>query len=372
MKNKTVFICGGHFSPAIAVIEELKKYSNLQLYYLGRKYALEGDEVLSLEYREIKKINLPFLEITTGRLDRFLSWQGFLSLFKIPIGIFQSLKVITILKPDLIISFGGYVALPISIVAFCFKIPVINHEQTRVMGLTNRLVSLFSRYVCLTYSDTKKVPSHIKTYLTGLPVRESIFFPKNTGLTGFGNKRLPLIYITGGSLGSISVNSVVYRIIPSILKKYRVFHVCGESRAGFDYHRLSKLRISLDSKSRNNYFLTPFLENQLVGEAISEADLIISRSGANSVAEVLIHKKKAILIPLPWSANNEQMENALYLRELGFTQIINQEKLTSQSLLNAIEQKINQNNNYLAYDLPDWVINGRQKLAALVLQLLEN
>ena len=362
-----IFICGGHFSPAIAIIEELAKESNLKIYYLGRKYSQEKDKTLSLEYKEITRNNLEFLFLTTGRLSRFISWESLISLFKLPIGFLQSLNYMIKYKPKLIISFGSYVALPVCFIGYLFGIPVITHEQTRIMGLSNRLISLIASFVCLTYSDTKKVPRGLKTITTGIPLRDSILNPDNTGITKFGNIKQPLIYITGGSLGSTSINSVITKIVPDLLKKYRLFHVCGESLKKYDYHRLSKLRMGFDAKLRDNYYITPVLDYQKVGEVLKTADLIIGRSGANTIAEIAFHKKKAILIPLPWGGKNEQLENALYLKEIGISEIIEQKNLNpiilQEKITDMLETYKDINNKYLSVN---WFTQGKEKLAGLI------
>ena len=352
LSRKTLFICGGHFSPAIALTEELTGLKDLNIFYLGRKFALEGEKTLSFEYRQISKLQTPFLEITSGRLQRHLSFYTVFSLFKIPVGIIQSIKYFNKYKPDLIMSFGGYVAFPVSFTARLLGVDVITHEQTRVMGLANRIIARFAKLI----------------KLTGLPVRKSIFKFKNTRITEFGNRKLQLIYITCGSLGSRSVNLIIQQIVPELLKKFRIFHICGESRNNSDYHRLSRLRSSLERKLKGNYFLVTSLDYQLAGEVLKNSFLVIARSGINTVAEIFIHRKKAILIPLPWAAYNEQLDNAEILKKTGLAKIINQEDLSGKNLLQSIDLLINEyQNNFRKSSLQDWQFQGSKKIADLIL-----
>ncbi|OGG02918.1 hypothetical protein A2W14_00240 [Candidatus Gottesmanbacteria bacterium RBG_16_37_8] len=373
MKKNSLFICGGHFSPAIALIEQLRQHSNLSLYYVGRKYATEGDNALSLEYKEITRLKIPFLILTTGRLQRHFSKNTILSLLKIPQGFISSLSYLNKYKPDLVVSFGSYIALPVCLSAKILGIPVITHEQTRILGLTNRIIALFAKYTCLTFIDTKSVPSFSKTVVTGLPIRKSIIKPIYSGLTSFGNSKLPLIYITGGSLGSQFINALIYEILPDLLKKYRIIHVCGVSSNSFDYHRLSKLRSTLEKKYKDNYYLTPTLEYQKVGEVLKNSSLVVGRSGANSVAEILEHGKKAILIPLPFSATNEQMSNALFLKDLGLAEILNQNNLKGKILKLTIDEIVSNNKIKIPKNKIQFqTLNGARKLADLIMSAVNS
>ena len=366
MGEISLFICGGHFSPALAVIEELRRHKNLNIYYIGRKFALEGDKTFSLEFNSLSKLKIPFLALTTGRLQRHFSWQWIHSLLKIPLGFIQSLFYLLRFKPVLVLSFGGYVALPVSLSAFVLGIPVITHEQTRIMGLTNRFIALIAKFTCLSFANTRRVPLKSRIVITGLPVRKSIINPHDTGLTLFGNTRLPLIYVTGGSLGSRSINSLLFEIIPNLLKKYRIFHVCGESAQGADYHRLAKLKSP-------NYYLIPYLDYDQVGEVIKNSALVIGRSGINTVAEILIHRKKAVLIPLPWAAYNEQWDNAQILIKAGLAEVLNQQQLKSKILLLTIIKMLEKDIKTVNTDVfQDWQFTGVKKITDLILTNITN
>ena len=140
---KKIFITGGHFAPAKAVIDKL---SGWEIFYLGRKYAMEDEKTEALEFREIK--NAHYLVITTGRLQRkfFVNWsQSVKALLKIPWGFIQSFFYLLKYRPDVILSFGGYVALPVVINAWFLDIPVITHEQTKSLGLANKIIALLAK-----------------------------------------------------------------------------------------------------------------------------------------------------------------------------------------------------------------------------------
>ena len=328
-------ISGGHLTPAIALIENLEKHG-FPLFYFGRKFAMEGSQSASFERDYARKYKLQFIEIDSGKFPRYLTWYYFLSLFKIFFGFCQCFFYLLKIRPDIIVSFGGFLSLPLSLSGKILGIPVIIHEQTRVFGLSNRILRKIADKVCLSFDPTLKVPADLKTTVTGIPLRRSIFTPAEYLVPG--DKEKPLIYITGGSQGSQSINLILLKVIPEFLKKYRIIHTVGQSQKQSDFKKIISLKNSLPLKIREDYTVEKSIETDRVGSILRQADLVISRSGANTVAELSFFRKKAILIPLPWSAESEQMENALYLAKTGLAKILDQNKLTWASLKEAVEE----------------------------------
>lgn len=340
MSLNKIVICGGHFSPALAVMEKLRQKKRYSLYYIGRKQVLEGDNAQSLEYNTITKLDIPFYSIITGRLQRSFTLYTLPSLLKIPIGFLQSLYILVRIKPILVLSFGGYVALPISLAAWILKIPLITHEQTSILGLSNRIISKIAKIVCLSWERTKHIPFGVKTVLTGNPLRLDKETTKNSDLTAFGERDFPLIYITGGSLGARSINQVVGKIIPQLAKETRILHQCGTANNEKDFKQLLDLKNILPSISKKNYKVVKYIDPFKVGNVLKEALLVIGRAGANTVAEVANVGVPAILIPLPWAADDEQESNARILERIGLATVISQQDLTPDRLIKAITYMI--------------------------------
>jgi UDP-N-acetylglucosamine--N-acetylmuramyl-(pentapeptide) pyrophosphoryl-undecaprenol N-acetylglucosamine transferase len=143
-----VAITGGHVTPALAVIEELQKDRKNKILYFGRKYSFEGDNTLANDYQIVAKINrITYVNLATGRLQRKLTRHTISSLFKIPRGFFQAMSELRRNRPDVILSFGGYLAVPVVLAGWLLKIPVITHEQTVVVGLSNRIISFFAKKI---------------------------------------------------------------------------------------------------------------------------------------------------------------------------------------------------------------------------------
>jgi UDP-N-acetylglucosamine--N-acetylmuramyl-(pentapeptide) pyrophosphoryl-undecaprenol N-acetylglucosamine transferase len=212
-----VVVIGGHLSPALAVIEELK---GEEVYFIGRKHALEGDSALSLEYQTISKMGLPFFEIKTGRLQRKLSRHTVLSLSKFPFGLYKTIKILKTINPDVIIGFGGYVQVPVVIAARFLRIPVVLHEQTLEAGFANKLLASLATKICISFESSREFFPKNKSVLTGLPLKRAIIEAK-TNTTPKAAK-LPKLYITGGSLGSHRINDLVYKNLAVLLQEFEI------------------------------------------------------------------------------------------------------------------------------------------------------
>lgn len=347
MDKKLILLTGGHLTPALAIIPELQK-NGFEVHFAGRVNAMEGDISLSEEYKEITKLRIPFHKISTGRIQRTLTSHSLSSLFKIPLGIFQAEKLITNLKPDCILSFGGYMAVPISISAKIHSIPIVTHEQTVISGLANKLISKLANIIMVSHEESLKHFPKEKTILVGNPIRKEVF-ENNTNILPkeFADKigKYPLIYITGGNQGSHTINTAVKKILPEILEKYLIIHQTGSGKNSEDLDALSKLKMALPERLKEKYLLYPYISSELIGTVLGNADLIISRSGANTISEISALKKVAILIPLPNSSGGEQLKNAQKLEEKGVAVILNQIDL-EDNLLTKIEETIKSLSTY--------------------------
>lgn len=333
MDNKKILICGGHLSPALALIEELRKNKKIELIYIGRKYPLEGDRALSLEYKTISSLDLKFIPFNPGRISRFFTKEAIVSLCKIPAGLVKGYQIINHEKPDMVISFGSYVALPLALAAFFKKVNVITHEQTRMMGLTNRIISKFARYTCLTWPINQSISSN-RFIITGGLLRK--IDNENDEIVNFGDTNLPLIYITGGSQGSRSINKIVSECLNSLLKHFRLIHQCGMAENSADYREIKIMISKLPKNIQKNYSLSEMLSPDRALKVIRASEFIIGRSGANTVMEIAVSGKPAVFIPLPWSAENEQYENARWLAEKGSALILPQNDLTADKFIAAV------------------------------------
>ena len=350
---------GGHFAPALAVIEKLPK--DWELLVVGRKYVFEGDQSLSLEYQTATKLNIPFSTLTTGRLQRKFTRSTINSLFKIPIGLSQATSIITKFKPDVVLSFGGYVSVPITLAASILRIPLVIHEQTLEAGISNKLIAKFAKKICISWEESRKFFPENKTVLTGNPLRKE--FEMGDLRTDEFKKNIPdikvdepTIYVTGGSSGSHAINILIEGCVEKLLQKYNIIHQVGEATQFKDFERLSKLRESLSDELKVGYTLVKFIEPSKVADYLTASDLVISRSGMNTVTELMYFGKPSILIPLPYGQHLEQLKNAQFMKKLGLAEIAEQNELTSDKLILLI------NNMFSRIDIYKSKAGGGKKL----------
>lgn len=338
-----LIITGGHVTPALAVIEELKHRKDIEIFFIGKKYNSDTDKSLTLEFKEITSLNLPFYILKTGRLTRLLSYNTIFELLKIPSGIYYSWQLIKKIKPDKVLSFGGYLALPVAICGFLKKIPVYTHEQTISPGIANKIIGLFAKKIFLSFPESNKNWTKNKVIITGNPIRKQVF--QHHALTWIPNNNRKVIYITGGSLGAHSINLHISHIIRRLTEKYTVIHQTGDVLEYNDFLTLSNLRLKLTQDQQENYIIKKHISGDEIGSVYWFSDLIIGRAGANTISELIALKKPAILIPLPWSAGQEQSKHAKYLNINKVAEIFDQ-KQTSIQLLDLIEKTINSLKEY--------------------------
>lgn len=331
-----IIITGGHLSPALAVIGKLREIQGIDIVYVGRISSIEGSREPSQEYSQITAQKIRFIPITAGRLQRSFTRFTLPSLVKIPLGFVQALKIIFRQQPNCILSFGGYVALPICFAAWLLGIPIFTHEQTITRGLANRIIEKFAKKIFISWSDSEALYPKSKAVYTGNPLRNEIFriSDENIPKRIKEEKGLPLLYITGGSQGSESINNLVSEILVELLNHYRVIHQFGQSK--ISQEKINRKLTSLNQEQKKRYFATPFVDVKSIGWVLKNADLVLGRSGANTVSELLFRKKRCLLIPLPWAAEEEQEKNAKILVRAGLGKILYQSTLTPKLLLKEI------------------------------------
>lgn len=333
---------GGHFSPALSVIDELPKDTDILV--IGRKHSLEGDRAISYEYQVAKSLGIPFQTITTGRLQRRFTRFTIPSLLKFPRGFFEAFGILRSFKPDVVLSFGGYIALPVTLAAFFLKIPVVIHEQTLGAGMANIIASSFAKKVCISWETSARFFPSKKVVLTGNPIRKELFMCQKT--TTGKKVNVPILYITGGSIGSHQINMLVEGCLEKLLKEFQVVHQSGGSSQFGDFERLQIKKEQLEDDLKNRYTLKKFLNVSEILETLQNADVVVSRCGITTITELLYFGKVALLIPLHFSQKNEQLENALFFKKQGLGEILEKKNITSDEFYRHLTSLYAQLNNY--------------------------
>jgi len=333
--GKRLVLTGGHAgSTGYAVIQELQRRFGkaLDISWIGAKYAMEGKSDETFEYRMLPKLNVSFYPIYTGRIQRKISRRTILSLMKIPLGFVHAFYLLLITKPDLVVSFGGYSAYPVVMVSWVLGIKVISHEQTSTVGLVTKRTARFVDCIALARASSKKYLPIDKCVVVGNPIHAELLSSKKFRKLGSP----PTIFVSGGSRGSVPINDVIIGSLNELLKKYRVVHQTGS----VDFDRMSNIKTKLKANLRKRYEIYDLIQPAIWDRLLSEADIVVSRAGANSVSAIIYLKTPAILIPIPKTHRDEQIKNAEYAKKFGIAEVIDQVDLTPDFLLKTIENII--------------------------------
>jgi UDP-N-acetylglucosamine--N-acetylmuramyl-(pentapeptide) pyrophosphoryl-undecaprenol N-acetylglucosamine transferase len=241
------------------------------------------------------------------------------------------------LKPDVVFSKGGFVAVPVVLAAHSRHIPIICHESDMTPGLANRIAIPRASKVCCNFPETvDKLPAG-KAVVTGTPIRKELFEGdpvEAMKFCGFREMR-PTLLIIGGSSGSVRVNEAIWSCIDEITKKYNVIHLCGKGKMN------DKL------KDKPNYVQFEYIKQELAS-LLALADVVVSRAGANAICELLALRKPSVLIPLSLEASRgDQILNAQSFAKSGYAKLLMEEDVTDKSLLSAIDEVYNNRGEYI-------------------------
>lgn len=309
----------GHVTPNIALIPTLKR-EGFEVHYIG---SYDG-----IEKKLIEEMGIPYYGISSGKLRRYFDLKNFSDPFKVIKGFSEAKKLLKKLQPDVIFSKGGFVTVPVVIAAKRCSIPAIIHESDMTPGLANKLAIPSATKVCCNFPETMKYLPEGKSVLTGSPIRKELMEgskEKALRFLGFTNNK-PVIMIIGGSLGSVSINNAIRDNLDVLLQKFQIVHLCGQG----------KLDTSLENKKGYRQF--EYIKKELA-DIFALSDIVISRAGANAICELLALRKPNILIPLSAAASRgDQILNARSFEKQGFSVMIEEENLSNESLMDAIDE----------------------------------
>ena len=303
---------GGHIFPALAVSKEIEDKWNI--YWLGIHKRLDANFIP-------KKYNLKTLNIKTPKKNIFLFYQYveiLMSTFTI-IGILKEKKI------NLVFTTGGYLSAPTIVASKLLKIPVIIHESNLIPGTVTKYFGFLCNYVLLGFQKTNSYLKNCKTIVTGTPLRDQ-FYQSNPLPEWVPKGRGPLLIVMGGSQGAKAINQIIYESLEFLLKKkFRIVHIIGECN-----------QKSFNVKNSRNYVQKKFTNE--IASLIQNCDLVISRSGASTINELIETQKPSILIPYPYSKNNHQEKNAIILAENGGSILMNQNKISKEIFEDTLER----------------------------------
>lgn len=333
-----ILITGGHVTPALAVIEELQKsHKDVQLVFVGRKYTSPQEHTESFEYQEVTKLGVPFVHLEAGRFSRVASLTSFFHFLQIIPGFVRAFRILRAQKPDKILSFGGYIGLPMALAGSLLSTPVYTHEQTIEPGLANKIIGNVARKVFVAFPQAASAFPADKTIVSGNPMRIVLLGSAKSTFTIPSGREV--IFVTGGSLGSHNLNVHIENILDSLLDKYIVIHQTGSVAKFGDFERLSGFK-------NDHYIVRKHLSAADTSGALHSADVVVSRAGANTVFELIALQKPAVFVPLPWSASGEQQKQAEFMKQHKVAEIFDQ-KSESEDLLMLIKKVLAHKKNYV-------------------------
>lgn len=324
-----VLLTGGHLTPALAIIEYVQRtFPDHELVFVGRDIAQITTGQPSIEHTAVQAYGVKFVSLQTGKLHQknigsLLQQAGqFLQGFR------QAWKIVSDEQPSCILSFGGYIAVPVVLVAWLKGIPSVTHEQTRVKGVANSFLSNFTRFVGVSYPESIHLFPKKKTVLTGNPLRRKLVVSASSP-SWYGDKfGRPLLYVTGGSQGARQINKILAELLPELTKKWFVVHQTGIPLAG------EKL-----PETRSKYYhAQPWFNELELGWLYKNVAVVIGRAGANTTMELQAFGIPSILIPLAFTHHSEQDINADALVDLGMAEKIAWEDASAQTVRAALEK----------------------------------
>ena len=307
----------GHVTPNLALLPSLRK-EEFEIHYIGSYNGIER--------RLIEDAGIPYDGISSGKLRRYFDIKNFSDPLRVLKGYGQAKRLMKQYRPDIFFSKGGFVSVPVVLAAKHYKIPVIIHESDMTPGLANKICIPAAKKVCCNFPETLNYLPKDKAVLSGSPIREELLTgDRLSGLQYAGlSANRPVILVIGGSLGSVTVNHAVRSILPKLLSQFQVIHICGKGN-------LDESLIGTSGYVQYEYVDKP------LRHLFAAADLIISRAGANSICEILALRKPNILIPLSAAASRgDQILNANSFAKQGFSTVLEEEVLTSDTLYQAV------------------------------------
>lgn len=346
--SKIVFTGGGtlgHVMPNIYLIGELKK--NNEIFYIGSN---------GIEKERIEKEKIKYFEIKTTKFNRGKITKNLLMPFKLVSSVHQAKRILKEIKPDLIVSKGGYVSLPVCLAGRQLRIPIISHESDYSFGLANKIILKISNVMCVNYEHL--VGKRKNIVFTG-PILSSDFKLSNIKSTVKLklDTNLPTILIVGGSSGSKIINETVIKALPTLSTKYNIIHLVGKGNT---------------TKNRAPFY-NQFELSDNMPYLYSISDLIIGRAGAGVIFECAYMHKPMLLIPLEnGHSRGDQVQNANYFKQKGGAKVLPEAQLNSTTLTKHIEIALKNADNMSANLKKMDLSKGKDKMLEIIKDILNS
>ncbi len=341
----------GHVTPNLALIPDLRE-RGYEILYIGSYKGIEREL--------IKDAGVEYRAISSGKLRRYFDLKNFTDPFRVLRGYLQSRRIIRKFKPDIIFSKGGFVAVPVTLAAKHYRVPVISHESDMTPGLANKLSMPSATRICCNFPETMKYLPKDKAVLTGSPIRRELLSgSREAGLSFAGlSGEKPVLLVIGGSLGSVRVNEAIRSILDKLLKDFDIIHICGKGN------------IDAGLTGKQGYVQYEYVSKELK-DIFAAADIIVSRAGANAICEILALKKPNLLIPLSAKASRgDQILNARSFEKQGFSKVLEEEDISDERLLKDIAELYRDREAYILRMNESGLSDGVETIIRLIEEVI--
>jgi len=317
---------GGSVMPLLAVAEELIKDGPVEIIFVGSVSGPEKDLIVSFN-KSLSRGTTPlvYVSLPGGKWRRYFSWRNFLDIFVTLSGFFQALAILDRYRPDLVVSAGSFVSVPLIWAAAWKRIPILIHQQDIRPGLANKLMAPCARAVTVTF-EKSLIDYGPKAALVGNPIKNLTGYKERTTDTKQKyhlNQSLPLVLITGGATGATRINELVFAAAKELSGFCQLVHLTGQGK-------LTDRRVP----SLTNYHALEFVPNEELLNLMAASDLVVSRAGLGVLTELAALAKPVILIPIP---DSHQEDNAALFVRQGAAVVLEQKELTPNKMILAIK-----------------------------------
>ena len=332
MVKKIVLTGGGtagHCYPNLALVPALQEMG-YDITYIG---SYDG-----IEKSLVEAGNIRYYGIASGKLRRYFDVKNFTDPLRVIKGFAEARHILRVISPDVVFSKGGFVSVPVVKAAASMRIPVVIHESDMTPGLANKLSYSSAKKICCSFKDTlNNIPAD-KGVFTGSPIRASLLDGDASKAKSFVNMRegsYPYLMVIGGSQGAQNVNEAICAALPELTKRYNVIHLTGKGKLDPTLNRY------------NGYMQYEYISDELA-DLYALADIVVSRAGSNAIFEILALKKPNLLIPLTTAGSRgDQILNAEAFGANGYSKILLEENMNTDSLLSAINEVYDNRDSYI-------------------------
>src|SRR3989344_305654 len=329
---------GGHFYPIIAIAEAMrdvvreKRLVEPKLYYLS---ATPFDEKALFEN------SITYISIPAGKLRRYVSFQNVTDMFVTFAGTMKAIITLFRLYPDVVVGKGGYSSIPTICAARLLRIPIIIHESDAKPGRASLFAAKFAVKIAISYDSAAALfPANVQNKIarTGIPIRKALMRTEAEGARQYLGLEhgIPTVLFLGGSQGAVNINEIIISALPDLVEFANIIHQTGQ--ANFKNVQAISQVVLTKNPHTDRYHPINYMNEMSLQRSAGVADIVVSRAGANSIAEIGLWKKPAILIPIPESVSHDQRTNAYAYARTGAAVVLEEENLTPHILVSEIKR----------------------------------